>query len=97
MARTPLSKTEIEGALADLEGWTFVDDSLTKTFKFGSFREAMSFLVRVSYEAEQLDHHPEIENVYNRVKLTLRTHDADNKVTRSDVDLARAVESFSWV
>jgi len=97
MARTPLPIADIEAALDDLEGWAFVNDSLTKTFRFGSFREAMSFLIRVSFEAEQLNHHPEIENVYNRVTLTLRTHDADNKVTGLDIDLAAAIESFSWV
>lgn len=97
MVRTRLSEVQLGAALADLDGWTHVDDSLIKTFQFRSFREAISFLVRVSFEAERLNHHPEIANVYNRVKLTLRTHDAGNVVTQADVDLARAIELFSWV
>jgi 4a-hydroxytetrahydrobiopterin dehydratase len=97
MARTPLSDDVIQSALAGLPGWAHLDGSLKKDFRFGSFREAISFIVRVSFEAEQLDHHPEIGNVYNRVTITLRTHDAGNKVTQADLDLAGAIESFSWV
>lgn len=97
MARTPLSDDEIRSALGGLPGWEYADDSVRKSFQFGTFREAVSFLIRVSFEAEQLDHHPEIHNVYNRVTLTLRTHDAGDKVTRADIDLATAIESFSWV
>lgn len=97
MGRTPLTNDAIQAALASLKGWSHNDDALSKTFEFGSFREAVSFFVRVSFEAEQLNHHPEVENVYNRVKLTLRTHDADGKVTEADVALARAIESFSWL
>lgn len=97
MARTPISEDVILAALTELNGWEFVDQSLKKSFGFSSFREAISFIVRVSFEAEQLNHHPEIGNVYSRVTLTLRTHDAGNKVTEADLDLARAIESFSWV
>ena len=97
MARDPLADIEIKSALAGLPGWEHAGDSLRKTFQFGSFREAISFLIRVAFEAEQLNHHPEIENVYSRVTLTLRTHDAGNKVTRADISLAAAIESFSWV
>lgn len=97
MARIPLSDEEVRSALSALPGWEYVDHSIRKSFQFGSFREAVSFLVRISFEAEQLNHHPEIENVYNRVTLTLRTHDAGNMVTRADIDLAAAIESISWV
>ena len=97
MARTPLSNDEITAALSDLPGWKHEGDALQKTFRFRNHREAMSFLVRLSFEAEQRDHHAEIHNVYATVELLLRTHDAGNRVTRADVDLARAIESFSWV
>lgn len=97
MARTPLSNDEITAALADLPGWKHEGDALRKTFRFRNHREAISFLVRLSYEAEQRDHHAEIHNVYATVELTLRTHDAGNRVTRVDVELARAIEAFSWV
>jgi len=80
--------------LNDLEGWELKDDKLTKLFKFKNFREAMTFLMRLAFEAEAMNHHPEIENVYNKVRLSLTTHDAGNKVTEQDVALARQVEKL---
>lgn len=97
MAATPLTRSEITNALTALPGWAPDGDALAKTFKFGSFREAMSFMVRVSYEAEAMDHHPDWSNVYNRVAIRLNTHDAGGKVTAKDVDLARKIQAISWV
>lgn len=90
----PLTEDAIELALAALPGWKHEDDKLKKRFALGDFREAMSFLVRISYEAEQRNHHPEIHNVYNKVELALTTHDAGGKVTAMDVELAAAIEAF---
>ncbi len=98
MTQNPaLSAAEIEDALQSLSGWVHEDDTLVKLFEFSNFREAISFLVRVAFEAEARDHHPEISNVYNRVNVALTTHDAGNRVTGQDVELARAIDSFSWV
>jgi 4a-hydroxytetrahydrobiopterin dehydratase len=94
---SPLTQADIDAALAGLPGWYFEADSLVKSFEFGSFREAMSFLVRASYEAEALDHHPDWTNVYNRVTVRLRTHSAGDKVTGRDVELARRFQGISWV
>jgi len=94
---TPLDSAEIARALAALPGWTRDGEALAKTFKFGSFREAMSFMVRVSFEAEAMDHHPDWTNVYNRVAIRLNTHDAGGKVTAKDVELARKIQAISWV
>ncbi len=93
----PLTPDQIKQALADLPGWKHESDALVKPFKFGSFKEALSFIVRLGLEAEAINHHPDLHNVYNRVTLRLNTHDAGGKVTRKDVDLARAIEEFSWV
>ena len=93
----PLDLAEIATALAALPGWAREGDALAKTFKFGSFREAMSFMVRVSFEAEAMDHHPDWTNVYNRVAIRLNTHDAGGKVTAKDVELARKIQKISWV
>lgn len=93
--RRPLTTDEIRAALPELPGWRHEGDALQKTFQLKNFREAMSFLVRLSYEAEQRDHHPEINNVYGKVELLLRTHDAGDKVTPADVELARAIEACS--
>lgn len=95
--RTPLSLDDIADALGSLPGWVHEDDRLAKVFTFGSFREAVSFVVRAAFEAESLDHHPELHNVYNRVTISLTTHDAGHRVTAADVELARRIESFSWV
>lgn len=97
MATQPLTVAEIDDALRALPGWTFERDALAKEFKFGSFREALSFMVRVSFEAEAMNHHPEWTNVYNRVAIRLNTHDAGGKVTAKDVNLARKIQGLSWV
>ncbi|MFO0682665.1 MAG: 4a-hydroxytetrahydrobiopterin dehydratase [Sandaracinus sp.] len=93
---SPLDHTEIQHALAALPDWRYEGGALAKTFELGSFRAAMSFLVRLGFEAEQRNHHPEIRNVYGRVEIVLRTHDAGNAVTALDVELARAIEAFAW-
>jgi 4a-hydroxytetrahydrobiopterin dehydratase len=94
---TPLSAEAISTACGNLPGWTRDGDALVKDFKFGSFREAMSFMLRVGFEAEELNHHPEWTNVYNRVAFRLNTHDAGGKITAKDVDLAKRIQKLSWV
>jgi 4a-hydroxytetrahydrobiopterin dehydratase len=90
----PLSEQDIKSALQSLEGWGFDDDKLWKKFEFENFKEALAFIVRVGVEAELQTHHPRIFNVYNSVTIGLQTHDADDKVTQKDVDLATAIEGI---
>ncbi len=97
MASKPLTAAKIAAALSALPGWTFKREALVKTFTFGNFREALGFMVRVGFEAEALDHHPEWTNVYNRVTIRLNTHDAGGKVTEKDFELARRIQAVSWV
>ena len=92
-SRTPLADDAIEAALASLPGWTRDGDRLVKTYRFGGFREAVAFIVRLAFEAEAMDHHPELTNVYDRVTLALNTHDAGNRITAMDVELARRIEN----
>ncbi len=94
---TPLNEAEIRAALAALPGWSFERDALVKTFQFGSFREAMSFMMRAGFEAEAMNHHPDWTNVYNRVAIRLNTHEAGDKVTAKDVELAQRLQNISWV
>ena len=82
MARTPLTQQEIDAALAGLPGWRLEGDKLKKTFQLRNFREAVSFIVRLAFDAEAHDHHPELRNVYHTVDIALTTHDAGNKVTQ---------------
>ena len=91
----PLSKEEIYQFLEDLKEWEWNEDKLKKSFQFSDFKEAMGFILRISYEAEAADHHPEIFNCYSRVEIGLNTHDAGGKVTQKDIDLARAIEKLS--
>ena len=93
----PLSEQQVRDALVELPGWTLAGDAITKTYTFSSFREAVSFVVRIAFSAEAANHHPELWNVYNRVRVTLSTHDAGNRVTAKDVALAGEVEQVSWV
>ena len=93
----PMDTNIIEEKLVELPGWTFASNKLSKEFVHTNFRDAISFIVRLSFEAEALNHHPELENVYNRVQVSLTTHDAGNKVTSKDFTLASAIESISHV
>ncbi len=97
MAIPHLTPIEIDEALRALPDWKLERKALAKEFKFGSFREALSFMVRVGFEAEAMNHHPEWTNVYNRVAIRLNTHDAGGKITLKDVNLARKIQGLSWV
>lgn len=92
-----LSGSEIDEALAALPGWRHQDGALEKRFDFGGFPEAVSFITRIAFEAERLGHHPELRNVYGTVEIALTTHDANDRVTKLDVELARRIEAISWV
>ena len=94
---TTLSDDKIQSELSTLAGWEREGDRIAKTYTFGSFREAVSFIVRVSYVCEDHNHHPELSNVYNRVTLAFTTHDAGNTITDMDVTVAREIEELAWV
>ncbi|MEI7603237.1 MAG: 4a-hydroxytetrahydrobiopterin dehydratase [Opitutae bacterium] len=91
---TPLDLDQIKLALSGLTNWSFEEDKLLMDIKLKNFSEALSFLVKVGIEAEKLNHHPEIYNIYNKVTLKLTTHDAGNRVTEKDIVLARAIENL---
>jgi len=95
MARK-LDPAQRHAAIAELAGWSLVDgrDALTRTFTFADFSAAFGFMTRVAMAAEKLDHHPEWSNVWNRVEITLSTHDAGG-LTQRDVDLARIIDTLA--
>lgn len=81
-------------ALKRLPAWSVAPggrDAICRTFRFADFNAAFAFMTRVALTAERLDHHPEWSNVYNRVEVTLTTHDADG-VTALDVQLAEFMD-----
>ena len=91
-----LSAQEIAARTQDLPLWKLnAQNRLESEFKFKTFPEAFSFMTRVAFEAERMDHHPDWSNSYNRVKIELTTHDAGG-VTEKDVELARRISAISW-
>jgi 4a-hydroxytetrahydrobiopterin dehydratase len=83
-------------AIAGLKGWQEVAgrDAITRDFRFKDFSQAFGFMTRVALMAERMDHHPEWSNVYNRVTITLTTHDAGGLSAR-DVALAAHIDSLA--
>ena len=99
--RRGASRTDCRGlscssdlSYAAVMSWTERDGALHRDFEFGSFREAMAFMVRVAFIAEDLQHHPEWSNVYNRVSIKLTTHDLGNTVTDNDRSMAAAIDDL---
>jgi 4a-hydroxytetrahydrobiopterin dehydratase len=88
-----LTQPKIVRALAGLPGWSHQENALVKTVVCGSFKEALAFMMRVGFEAEAINHHPDWTNVYNRVSIRLCTHEAGGRVTAKDVELARRIEA----
>lgn len=90
-----LTEAQRAALAQDLPLWREVPgrDALTRSFRFADFAEAWAFLSRVALLAEKHDHHPEWSNVYNRVEITLSTHDAGGLSSR-DVSLAQEIDKI---
>jgi 4a-hydroxytetrahydrobiopterin dehydratase len=93
-----LTDAERDEQLAPLldKGWQLVEgrDALTKEFEFRNFIRAFGWMTQVAIHAEKLNHHPEWSNVYNKVTVTLSTHDAGG-LTELDAKLAKRMEALS--
>ncbi len=91
-----LTGKERETAVQSLDGWQEVSgrNAIQKKFSFKDFNAAFGFMTRVALLAEKMDHHPEWFNVYNRVEVTLSTHDADG-VSERDIKMARAMDEWA--
>ena len=96
MMAQKIGAAQRDAALADLKGWKMAEgrDALTRTLKFADFSSAFGFMTRVALAAEKLDHHPEWSNVWNRVEITLSTHDAGG-LTQRDIDLAKIIDKLA--
>jgi 4a-hydroxytetrahydrobiopterin dehydratase len=86
-----LSEQELAAAAAELPNWS-VGPRLHRHFEFADFPGALAFMVRVGFAAEQLNHHPNWSNVYNRVEVELWSHDLGG-VSQLCVDLAKAMDA----
>ena len=93
---TKLSDEEVLAQLADggLPGWRFDRGEIFKTFTFETFMDAIGFIDRIAVKAEAADHHPDLENHYNRVRVAFHTW-SESAVTEKDLALAREIESVA--
>lgn len=91
---TSHTDAQIEEALEALPGWSQEGEAIVKTFEFADFTAAIAFIQRAAGPIDEMDHHPEWTNVYNRVDVRLSSHDVGG-VTDRDVQLARVLERLA--
>jgi len=89
-----LTDEEIAEGLRDLPGWRHEGGEIHKWFKFAGFPEAIAFLQRIVEPAERMNHHPDVENHHNRVRIALHTW-SEEAVTEKDLALAREIEGLA--
>ncbi len=91
-----LSPNERSVLATDLVQWSMVAnrDAITRSYQFKDFKEAFAFMTQCALMAERMNHHPEWFNVWNRVEVTLSTHDAGG-LTKLDLDLARSMDRYA--
>lgn len=93
MAVTRLSEDDIVNRAGLLADWSLQEGKLCRTCKFQDFSAAFAFMTRVAMAAEQMNHHPEWSNVWNRVDIALTTHDAGG-ISELDFELASRIEAI---
>jgi 4a-hydroxytetrahydrobiopterin dehydratase len=93
---TKLAIEDLKAALKRLPDWNLAKDreAIVRRFTFVDFDAAFAFMTRTALLAAKMDHHPEWSNVYNKVDVTLSTHDAGG-VTKKDIDLATAMDGYA--
>lgn len=91
-----LTEAEIEQHLAAVPEWALVSGEITRTYLFPDFKASVAFVNRVAEYAERVQHHPDILVRYNKVTLTVSTHDAGG-ITQKDFDLALESEKLAKV
>lgn len=89
-----ISTHQLESFLSDHDGWVHKGESITRTYVFGDFNEALGFVVRVGAAAEVADHHPNIDIRWNKVTCVLSTH-SEGALTSKDLELAAEFDSFA--
>lgn len=92
-----MTKIGADAAIKALTGWKAAEgerDAIEKAYRFADFKTAFAFMSATALKAEQMDHHPEWFNVYNKVDVILTTHDADG-VTQKDLELAGFMDQLA--
>lgn len=96
MASTPLNEAEIIERLERLNNWAREGDTLVKTFKLDSYLGGLAFACAVGTVAEGFNHHPDIYIGWRTVRVSFTTHDAGNKLTHKDFDVAAAIDALHY-
>ncbi len=91
MAR--LDNDEIEAKLNELDGWTHEGDAIAKEFDNGDFKGSVDFVNELTPEAEQMNHHPDLEISWDTVKVTITTH-SEGGLTAGDFELAARIDAL---
>jgi len=91
---TALADDDIRARLVSLPSWELTSGQIATEYRLADFRQAVAFVVRVAFEAEAADHHPDIDVRFNRVRIALSTHSAGG-VTAKDLDLAAIIEGVA--
>ncbi len=89
-----LSDDEVAAALRQLPGWELEGGQIAKRYRLDGFPAAVAFVVRISYEAEAANHHPDVDIRYDKVRVALSTH-SEGGITAKDVDLAGTIEGLA--
>ncbi len=89
-----LSPESIQAALKELNDWSVEDGMLQRKLVFNNFITCFTFMTKIAFEAEKMNHHPEWTNVYNRLSIRLSTHDAGG-ITELDLELAKIIDRFA--
>jgi 4a-hydroxytetrahydrobiopterin dehydratase len=89
-----LSDDEVRQGLADLEGWEREADAIVRQVGFDTFPDAVAFVVRLAFDAEAANHHPDLDIRYNKVRVALSTH-SEGGITAKDLELARAIQAHA--
>jgi len=88
-----LSENQITEQMKNLEGWEYSDNAIHTTIEFQDFKDCFSVMTRIAFEAEKLNHHPDWSNVYNKLSITLTTHEASG-LTEKDFSLAQIIDEL---
>jgi 4a-hydroxytetrahydrobiopterin dehydratase len=96
LVRTRLTDGEVQAALGSLPGWGVESGAIVKTFKFGKFADGIAFVQRVAKAADAMDHHPDIDIRYTKIRIALSTHDAGG-ITGMDTKLAGQIDALERI
>lgn len=88
----PLTQEEIQEKMLEIQNWQLINNAIEKDYVFKNFAQALSFIVRIGIESEKINHHPEIFNIYNKIKIRISTHDVQ-ALTNLDFGLAKKIDA----